>query len=136
MATLVHHHGSSLFSDLMSWVESATSEPDIRVEEYVEDDRRIIRADLPGVDPTKDIELKVDGGVLTLHGERRAEQHDEHRTEIRYGSFERILALPPGTKPEDVQAGYADGVLTVSMPAASSAEPHTIAITHRELPVE
>ena len=136
MATLVPHHGSSLFSDLMSWVESATSEPDIRVEEYVEDDRRIIRADLPGVDPTKDIELTVDGGVLKLRGERREEQHDEHRTEIRYGKFERVLTLPQGTKPEDVKAEYADGVLTVSVPAAGATEPQSIPVTHRELPIE
>lgn len=136
MATLVHHNGSSLFSDLMSWIESATAEPKIRVEEYVEDDRRVIRADIPGVDPTKDIELTVEGGVLKLRAERREEQHDEHRTEIHYGKFERVLTLPRGTKPEDVKADYADGVLTVSIPAAGLTETHSIPITRRELPVE
>jgi len=122
MSTLVHHNGSSLFGDLIKWVESATSEPDIRVEEFVEGDRHVIRADHPGVDPSKDIELTVDGGVLKLRGERRAEEHDEHRTEIRYGAFERILTLPRGTKPEDITADYANGVLTVSAPIAGSTE--------------
>lgn len=132
MSTLVHHNGSSIFGDLLSWVESATSEPQIRVEEFVEGDRHIIRADIPGVDPRKDIELTVDGGMLKLRGERRAEEHDKHRTEIRYGAFERILTLPRGTKPEDIKADYADGVLTVSAPIAGSSEPTTIPVTHKE----
>jgi len=136
MTTLVHHHGPSLFSDLISWVESATSEPEIRVEEYFEDGRHVIRADIPGVDPRKDIELTVDGRVLKLRAERRAEQHDKHRTEIRYGTFTRVLTLPHGTKPEDVKADYADGVLTVSVPADGSAAPQTIPVTHREPPAE
>lgn len=136
MTTLAHAHRPSLFSDLIGWVESMTSEPDIRVEEFVEDGRHVIRADIPGVDPTKDIELTVDGGLLRLRGERRAEQHDEHRTEIRYGAFERVLSLPTGTKPEDVKADYANGVLTVSVPAAASAQPLTIPVTKRELPAE
>jgi hypothetical protein len=59
-------------------------------------------------------------GRLRLHGERRAEEHDRYRTEIRYGSFDRVLTLPAGTKPEDVTAEHADGVLTVSMPAATT----------------
>ena len=43
--------------------------------------------------------------------------------EIRYGSFDRVLTMPVGTKTEDVAAAYADGVLTVSMPAATPSAP-------------
>jgi HSP20 family protein len=132
MATLVRHNGPSLISDLMSWVESASNAPEIRVEEYDADNRHVIRADIPGVDPRKDIQLTVDKGLLKLRGERREEQHDKHRTEIRYGSFERVLALPRGTKPEDVKADYADGVLTVSVPTDGSEEPQAIPVTHQE----
>ena len=104
------------------------AEPEVRVEEWVEDGRRVIRADIPGVDPEKDIELTVDGNVLHLRGERREEEHSERRSEIRYGSFERLITLPRGTSPDDVSATYADGVLTVSMPAAAPA-------AHAETPV-
>ena len=110
--------------------------PDVRLEEYVEGDRRVVRADLPGVDPGKDIELTVEGTMLRLRGQRRAEEHDEHHTEIRYGSFERVVSLPPGTTPEDVEATYRDGVLTVTMPLTAKATSARVPITHRESPVE
>ena len=107
--------------------------PDIRIEEYIEGDRRVVRADIPGVDPAQDIELTVDGNVLRLRGERRAEQHDRQHTEIRYGSFERIVSLPPGTTASDVTAEYVDGVLTVTMPSmASTAAATKIPVTHRQ----
>jgi len=132
----VHRDGASLVSELMSWFGSVSMQPEIRVEVFQEGERRIVRADLPGVDPDKDVSVTVDDGLLRIHGERRAEDHDQYRTEIRYGSFERVLTLPVGTKPEDVTAAYADGVLTVSMPAAIQAAPQEIPVTHGELPVE
>jgi HSP20 family protein len=128
---------TSLVGDLMSLFGGVQLQPEIRVEEYQEGERRIVRADLPGVDPDKDIDVTVDGGFLRIHGHRRAEEHDKYRTEIRYGSFERVLTLPTGTRAEDVKADYADGVLTVSMPALpSSAEPSVIAVSHHEPPVD
>lgn len=135
MSTTVQRTGQSLVGELMSWMESMTS-PEVRIEEYVEGDRRFVRADLPGIDPARDVELTVDGGILRLRGERRAEEHDEHHTEIRYGSFERVIALPPGTTPQDVNAEYVDGVLTVSMPTKASVASTKIPVTHRELPAE
>jgi HSP20 family protein len=132
MTALTHREGTSLLNELVNWMGSATTEPDIRIEEYVDGDRHVIRADMPGVDPNKDIQLTVDGAVLHLRGERRAEKHDEHRTELRYGSFERLITLPRGTRPEDVTAEYTDGVLTVSMPSSSTEEARVIPVTHRE----
>ena len=132
----VRRDGPSLMSELMSWFGTVPLQPEIKIEEYQEGERRIVRADLPGVDPDKNITVTVDDGVLRLHGERRAEEHDRYRTEIRYGSFDRVLSLPAGTKAEDITAEYADGVLTVSLPAPAPAEPQAIPVTHRELPVE
>jgi HSP20 family protein len=132
----VRRDGASLMSELMSWFGNPPTQPEIRVEEYQEGERRIIRADLPGVDPRKDIALTVENGRLRLRGQRRAEEHDRYRTEIRYGSFERMLTLPADTEPEDITAEYVNGVLTVSMPAATQTTPQEIPVTHRELPVE
>jgi HSP20 family protein len=132
----VHRDGASLMGELMSWFGNAPTEPEIRVEEFQEGERRFIRADLPGVDPEKDVSVTFEDGRLRLHGQRRAEEHDRYRTEIRYGSFERLLTLPAGTKPEDITAEYANGVLTVSMPAITQTTPREIPVTHRELPVE
>jgi len=135
MSATVQRTGQSVVGELLSWMESMTN-PDVRLEEYVEGDRRIVRADLPGIDPSRDIELEVDDGILRLRGERRAEEHDEHHTEIRYGSFERVISLPPGTTPQDVSAEYINGVLTVSMPTKAPVASTRIPVTHRELPVE
>ena len=132
MTALAHRDGTSLLSELMTWMGATEPEPQIKIEEFVEGDRRMIRADMPGVDPRKDIELTVEGNLLHLRGERRAEEHDEHRSEIRYGCFERLITLPRDTRPADVTAEYVDGVLTVSMPVKGPQESVTIPVTHRE----
>lgn len=136
VTTLVHRDRASLLGELMSWMGSTGSEPEIRVEEYQEDDHLVIRADMPGIDPERDISLTMEGDVLRLRGQRRAEEHEKHRTEIRYGAFERVLVVPSGTKAEDLTAEYADGVLTVTVPAAKGSVPQSIPVRHRELPVE
>ena len=128
MITERHADTASLLPDLRSWFGSVSPDPTIRVEEWVEDGRRVIRADIPGVDPQRDIELSVEGGMLHLRGERRTESHHRHRTEMRYGTFSRLLSLPPGTRPEDISATYTDGVLTVSMPEGGASESRTIPI--------
>ena len=135
MSGTVQRSGQALVDELMSWMGAGPG-PDVRLEEYVEGDRRVVRADLPGVDPAKDIELTVEGTMLRLRGQRRSEEHDEHRTEIRYGSFERIVSLPPGTTPADVEATYRDGVLTVTMPLTARVASAKVPITHRESPAE
>jgi HSP20 family protein len=88
----------------------------IPVESYTEDGKLVVRADLPGVDPDKDIEVKVDGDVLTIHGERRDEEHDNTHSEVRYGSFTRSIRLPKGAAANDVTARYDAGVLVVCVP--------------------
>ncbi len=100
-----------------------TSAP-IRVEEAIEDGQVVVRAEIPGVDPEKDIEVVVDEGVLTIRA-RKEEKKDQrsargYRTEFRYGSFERRVRLPKGTSAEVVSASYRDGVLEVRMPAPAA----------------
>ncbi|SDP38437.1 Molecular chaperone IbpA, HSP20 family [Nakamurella panacisegetis] len=94
----------------------------IKVEEYVEDGHGVIRAELPGVDPEKDIEITVADGILHLAAQR--EERDEekrpdgYRSEFRYGSYRRSVRLPEGVTSSDVKASYKDGILEVriSMP--------------------
>ncbi|HEU5036610.1 MAG TPA: Hsp20/alpha crystallin family protein [Nocardioides sp.] len=136
-SSVQRHNGQSLVGELMAWLNAgASSEPEVRVEEWIEGDKRILRADIPGVDPQKDIDLTVEGTTLHLSGQRREEEHDEYHTEIRYGRFERLIGLPPGTTAADVSAQYEHGVLTVTMPARVAAVSTKIPVTHRELPVE
>ena len=92
----------------------------IRVEEYREDGTLVIRADLPGIDPDKDVELTVAGGMLNIKAERREEEKREEkgyvRQEVRYGSLSRSLPLPEGVTEADITATYKDGVLEIRIP--------------------
>src|SRR5258708_12364189 len=90
-----------------------------RVEEYVEDSRHVIRAELPGLDPDQDIEVTVDDRTLMIHAERREEEKKKkkpHRSEFRYGSLTRSVRLPPKADAKDVTARYEKGILEVSPP--------------------
>jgi HSP20 family molecular chaperone IbpA len=92
-------------------------EPVIRLEEYQKDDKFVVRAELPGVDPTKDVEVTAEEGVLRLSLVRLepTEYTQEGRSEFRYGSFHRTITLPPGTKEESISAKYSDGILEITM---------------------
>ena len=77
-----------------------------------------IRAELPGVDP-ENIDVAVSGNVLTISGEKK-EEHEErsqsvYRSERRFGSFRRSVALPESVDSEKVSADYDKGVLTIHL---------------------
>jgi len=107
------------------WAEDMGELRTIKVEEYREDGTAVIRAELPGIDPDKDVEITVEQGTLTIRAERRreskVEEKDRYRSEFEYGSFVRTLPLPPGATEEDVKATYKDGVLEVRVPVAQAA---------------
>ena len=83
----------------------------------------MIRAEVPGIDPEKDAEITVQGGRLHLRVERRRETKEEQegrmRSEFRYGSLHRTLALPEDVQAEDVTATYQDGLLEIRVPMPS-----------------
>jgi HSP20 family protein len=93
----------------------------MRVEEFVEGDTCVIRAELPGIDPDKDVEISVSDGIMHLQAVRRERSEDErpdgYRSEFRYGSLERRFRLPQGTTEKDIKATYHDGILEVRVPA-------------------
>lgn len=99
----------------------------LRLEEYVEDGQCVVRAELPGLDPEKDIEITVGNGVLQLsaHREERTEEErpDGYRTEFHYGSLRRTIRLPEGVTDSDVKASYTDGILEVRLPLPESSGP-------------
>ncbi|MWV18408.1 Hsp20 family protein [Pseudomonas sp. L-22-4S-12] len=78
-----------------------------------------ITAELPGLDE-KNIELKLSNGNMIIRGEKKQETEektkDYHLSERHYGSFERIFSLPKGIDTDKIEASFAKGVLTISMP--------------------
>jgi len=92
----------------------------MRVEEFAEEGTLVVRAELAGVDPDKDIEVSVEGDMLHIRAERREEEKTESRDyvrrEHRYGSFHRDIPLPKGISEGDVKASYKNGILEVRAP--------------------
>lgn len=99
----------------------------LRVEEYQDEGALVVRAELPGIDPEKDVDITVAKGILTIEASREEKSEkkakDAYRSEFRYGSFVRSIALPAGATEEDVTASYADGVLEVRVPVGQTQEP-------------
>lgn len=103
------------------WLDfDAESEGWMKVEEVQEDGTLVVRAELPGLDPDKDVDVSVSDGVLHISAKReeRNEKKDKgsFRSEFRYGEFSRDLALPTGVDPGKVDAKYKDGILEVRVP--------------------
>jgi HSP20 family protein len=101
----------------------------IRIEDREEEGRYVLRAELPGIDPSKDVEIMVADGTLTIHAERHEESHEGTRSEFRYGSLSRRVVLPPGAQEEGVTAKYTNGILEVTVPTdKAKAEPRRIQV--------
>jgi HSP20 family protein len=92
----------------------------LRVEEFRDGDMFVVRAEMPGIDPEKDVEISVEEDMLHIQAEKEEKSEhkdkDGYRSEFRYGSFSRDLPVPHGTKAEDVKAEYHDGVLDIRVP--------------------
>ena len=121
MSALLRRDPRTVFPDLVDWFEAPfmTLRPylaqPIRIEDYVEDDHYVIRAELAGIDPEKDVEITVGSGYMTIRAERADKTEGKHRSEFRYGSFTRSMTLPPTANEDDVAASYRDGILTISV---------------------
>ena len=88
----------------------------IRIEEFDRDGKHVVQAELPGIDPDKDVEITVQDHTLTIQAERRETKQDKHRSEFHYGTLVRTIDLPAEAKDEDITASYDKGVLTVTVP--------------------
>ena len=94
-------------------------------------DRVILRAEIPGVQK-EDMDVRIENGVLTLHGERKQDaeirEDTAHRVERIYGAFTRSFTLPTTVDAAKITATYKDGILEVSVPKAEAAKPTTVEI--------
>ncbi|MGW1344487.1 Hsp20/alpha crystallin family protein [Kribbella sp. NPDC002412] len=140
MTTLQHRDNRRQFVDLFDWAESLPSMftwpatlRGVRIEEFTEDGKYVVRAELPGMDPDKDIKVEVANGILTIAATRQQEERDGSRSEFHYGSLTRRVMLPDGADEDAVAAKYAAGILEVTVPiTAKPAEARTITIDRTE----
>jgi HSP20 family protein len=94
--------------------------------DVAETDKEIrITAELPGV-AEQDVEVMLQDDLLTIRGEKKQERKDEkesyHFVERSYGRFQRSIRLPFQADPEQVQARFENGVLTVTVPKSERQE--------------
>lgn len=95
----------------------------MRLEDEMVDGRYEVRAEIPGIDPAKDVDITVRNGQLTIKAERSEKKEFEGRSEFSYGSFVRTLSLPPGADEDDIKATYDKGILTVSVRVSEPSSP-------------
>lgn len=103
--------------------------PALDVEEN--EDGFTLHIELPGIAPD-DVDVSIEENVLTVAGQREfySDSNAEgfKRIERRFGKFHRAVRLPDRVDPDNVQASYKDGLLTITVPKAESAKPRRIQV--------
>lgn len=90
-----------------------------------------VEAEIPGCE-AKDIDVKLEGRMLTISGEKKQEKESEeenyHRLERAYGSFSRMVELPGEVDAEAIDATYKKGILKLVLKKIRSSETKKIEI--------
>lgn len=113
---------TTMLPDLFRYLEQGwpfaglTDHHPVRIEEYLEGGSYVLRAELPGFDPDKDVKITVDGDQLSITAERPVDKHDKAHSEFFYGSFARTVRLPAGADAAAVEARYDAGILEITVP--------------------
>lgn len=101
------------------------------VDIYEEEDKIVIKAELPGVDK-KDIRVDLKDRVLTLSGERSYEnevkENNYYHKERVFGKFHRAFSLPAESDPEKIKADFKDGILNIEIAKPEEQKPKKISI--------
>ncbi|MFO7767147.1 MAG: Hsp20/alpha crystallin family protein [Pelovirga sp.] len=96
-----------------------------------QDDRYLVEAALPGIDPEK-LDINVIDRQLVIKGEfARADVPNDarvHRQERRSGAFEQSLMLTDKLDTDRIEAEYKDGILSIGVPKAQAAMPKKIEV--------
>ena len=98
---------------------------------YETDAAYVVEVDLPGM-TMHDISVRLEGTTVEIAGKRQSTHsggvHSQARIERPCGTFQRAFTLPTAVKRDEVQATYANGVLTVTIPKADAARPRQITV--------
>jgi HSP20 family protein len=101
------------------------------VDMYDEEDRIVIKAELPGMEK-KDIAVDVKDRVLTISGERKldkeVEEENYYRRERTYGKFQRAFSLPADVDSDKIKADFKDGLLKIEVPKPEKQKPKQITV--------
>lgn len=105
-------------------------QPAVEISETDQD--LLVKAELPGIDP-KNVEVNVTGDTLTIKGEAKAEQENKgrnfYRRELRYGMFQRAIALPTEVKSDETTATFRHGILEIRIPKSERVRPKSVKVS-------
>lgn len=116
---------------------AARSTAPLPLDLYREDDRFVVKVDLPGVDADS-IDVNVEDGNLTIRAERSAPDSKNRQwlsRERPVGTYARRLTVGSGVAVDAIEADYTDGVLTLTLPVAEEAKPRKIEVRRSKAPV-
>ena len=102
MSTIAHRSANPM-GEILDWLDQNAPfrmrgfgiVPYVRVEDFVREGMYVLRAELPGIDPDRDIDLEVNADSLTISGQRQEEKRDRNHHEFHYGSFSRTVPTSP-----------------------------------------
>jgi HSP20 family protein len=101
------------------------------VDVYEDEHNVILKIEVPGIDE-KDIDVRIENNVLTIHGDRQFEKEEKEenfrRVERQYGTFTRTFTLPTTVDAEKVAANYDKGILKIALPKKAEAKPKQIKV--------
>ena len=101
------------------------------VDIYEDEHTITLKMEVPGIDE-KDIDVRIEGNTLTVHGERKIEKEGKEenfrRVERQYGEFTRSFTLPSSVDPGQVNANYVNGVLKITLAKKAEAKPKQIKV--------
>lgn len=111
------------------WPALAVAYPAVNV--WEDSDHVYAEAELPGME-LNDLEIYVTGGnQLSLKGQRQEPTFGKgvwHRRERGFGTFHRVITLPVDVDADKVEARFAHGVLTITLPKTETARPRKITV--------
>jgi HSP20 family protein len=91
----------------------------------------VVKAEVPGLE-SKDIDISLSDGLLTIKGEKKQEREEKeenyHLVERSYGSFTRSIRLPNEVQSDKINASYKNGVLKIVLPKSEEAKKKEIKI--------
>jgi len=101
------------------------------VDIYEDEHNITLKLEVPGIDE-KDIDVRIEGNTLTVHGERKIEKEEKEenfrRVERQYGEFTRSFTLPSSVDPGQVTAHYDKGILKINLAKKAEAKPKQIKV--------
>lgn len=132
MSNLMRWSGGDIADPIRQLLEGETGSW-LRVEEYRDGDSMVVKAEVPGINPDKHVDITLTGDELRINvrHEEKSENKDKrgYCSEFRYGTFSRSVALPGQVKEEDIRASYTDGILEVRSPVSEQQE------SRRKIPI-